>query len=185
MKTRNKAHHAVSYAYQAGEPILIDANVWLYLHPPAAQPAPAWASDYSGAYASLLNAQARPQVDTVILSEYFNRYIRIEYDAAWRATYPSFKRFRQSSHGQPILQSAAAEMEQILGSCIAVDTSLSSIDLPALMCAVRDGAIDFNDGVLIENCRIRGCKLLTHDADMNIGGIEVLTTNKKLMAACP
>jgi hypothetical protein len=39
--------------------------------------------------------------------------------------------------------------------------------------------------MLVETCRLRGWKLLTNDADMTLGGIELLTSNPKLLAACP
>lgn len=56
---------------------------------------------------------------------------------------------------------------------------------PGVEAETQAGSLDFNDGVLVEVCRIRGWKLLTNDADMQLGGIEVLTTNPKLLAACP
>lgn len=184
MLTKNKAHDAATYNFQADEPILIDANVWLYLQPPAAQPAPFWAKAYSGAFSRLLRAKARPLVDGLILSEYLNRYIRIEYDAAWRPHYPQFKAFRQSADAAAILQDAVAEVEQILKASHACDTSFANIDLPTVLTAVQNGTLDFNDGVLIENCRQHGWKLLTNDGDMTLGGIELVTTNKNLLQAC-
>lgn len=185
MKTKNKALDAASYNFQAGEHILIDANVWLYLQPPAAQPTPGWAKAYSGTFSRLLKAQARPVVDALILSEYLNRYIRIEYEASWKAAYPKFKDFRKSGDAAGILQFAVAEVEQILKTGTASDTPLTCIDLQAVLGAVKNGVVDFNDGLLIESCRLNGWKLLTHDSDMTIGGIELLTANRRLLQACP
>ncbi|WP_018989136.1 hypothetical protein [Aromatoleum toluclasticum] len=185
MQTKNKARAAASYGFQADEPILIDANVWLYLQPPAAQPAPSWAATYSGVFSRLLQAKARPIVDALILSEYLNRYIRIEYDACWRTHYPKFKDFRLSADAAGILQSAVAEMKQILKTSTACDTPLIRIDLPTVLVAVQSGTADFNDALMIENCRLNGWKLLTHDSDMTMGGIDLLTANKRLLQACP
>lgn len=185
MKTKNKARDAATYNFQTGERILIDANVWLYLLPPAAQPAPAWAAAYSGVFSRLLRAKAEPVVDGLVLSEYLNRYVRIEYDASWRVTYPKFKDFRKSANGVAVMQAAVAEVTQILKSSATRHTLLANIDIPAVLGAVQCGAMDFNDGLLIENCRINGWKLLTHDGDMIIGGIDLLTTNSKLLQACP
>jgi hypothetical protein len=185
MQTKNKARNAAAYNFQAGEPILIDANVWLYLQPPPAQPTSGWATSYSNAFSRLLQAKAQPVVDVLILSEYLNRYIRIEYDASWRAQYPKFKDFRQSPDAANILQAAVAEIGQILKTSKACDTPLASINLPAVLGAVQNGTADFNDGLLIENCRLNGWKLLTNDSDMIMGGIELLTANRKLLQACP
>lgn len=182
---KNKALDARTYQFQPEEPILIDANVWLYLQPPAAQPTPNWAAAYSSAFSKLLHAKAQPVVDALVLSEYLNRYIRLEYDATWKTTYPKFKDFRKSADGTLILQSAVAEIGQILKSAAARDTQLACIDMAAVLGQVQTGMIDFNDGLLIENCRLNGWKLLTHDRDMTVGGIEVLTTNPHLLQACP
>jgi predicted nucleic acid-binding protein len=185
MKTKNRAHDAAAYAYQTGERILIDANVWLYLLPPASQPAPRWAAVYSSTFSRLLQAKAQPVVDALVLSEYLNRYVRIEYDAAWKAAYPRFKDFRQSRDGTHVLQSAVAEVTQILKNSLSRDTGLEKVDMPAVLGAVQSGILDFNDGLLIQNCRLNGWKLLTHDGDMTLGGIDLVTTNKKLLSACP
>lgn len=185
MKTKNKAHDAAGYNFVSGEPILVDANVWLYLQPPAAQPTPWWATSYSKVFSRILLAEALPLVDSHVLSEYLNRYVRLEYDASWKTHYPKFKDFRQSTDGLGILQSAIAEISQILKSSAAKDTPLSNMDLPAILSSVQNGTIDFNDAILIQNCRLNGWKLLTHDLDISLGGIELLTTNKKLLSACP
>ncbi len=182
--TKNKAHRAQTYAFRSGELVLIDANVWLYLQPPAGQPTPAHASGYSAALKNLLSAQARPVTEALVLSEYLNRYLRIEY-AAWSRRYPDFKVFRKSLDCRPIAQAAIANAKSILKFAAAEDTPLSQTDLPAILAETEAGSLDFNDAVLVESCRLRGWKMLTHDGDMTIGGIEVLTANNKLLAACP
>jgi hypothetical protein len=182
---KNKALEARSYIFQPGESILVDANVWLYLLPPAAQPASRWAGGYSRAYGNMLGAKATPVVDALILSEYLNRYLRIEYGAFWASTYSNFKNFRQSSDASNTLGNAVAELTQITRDASVCDTPLSGIDLTALFGEIKSGAIDFNDGLLVENCRQNGWKLLTNDGDMTMGGIEVLTTNTRLLRACP
>ncbi|MBK6961591.1 MAG: hypothetical protein IPH23_10635 [Gammaproteobacteria bacterium] len=184
MKTKNKAHDAATYDFPAGEHILIDANVWLYLQPPAAQPAPGRAVAYSQVFSRLLQARAQPVVDALILSEYLNRYIRLEYDVSWKAAYPRFKDFRQSTDSAIVLQAAVAEVNAILRTTTPHDTPLANMDLPAVLGAVQSGTVDFNDGLLLQTCRLNGWKLLTHDGDMTMGGIDLLTTNKKLLLTC-
>lgn len=185
MKTKNSAHDAARYHFVAGKQILVDANVLLYLHPPAAQPAPWWAAAYSGTFARLLRAKSIPIVDGLVLSEYLNRYVRLEYDAFWRSSYSKYKDFRKSADGTHVLQDAVAEMKQILKTSAPHDTPLASMDIAAVLDEVENGTLDFNDGLLIQTCRLNGWKLLTHDHDMTIGGIGLLTTNRKLLQACP
>lgn len=183
--TKNKAHDATSYAFQQGEKILLDANVWLFLQPPSAQPPPNYATKYSKALKQLLAAKAQPVVESLVLSEYLNRYLRLEFDVLWRSKYPKYKDFRRSPDFQAVARSAIAEVRHILKLATAEDTALSQMDLASVLIETEIGSLDFNDGVLAETCRLQGWKLLTDDFDMKLGGIEVLTSNPKLLAACP
>lgn len=186
MKARNKAYDALLHQFTADEPVLIDANIWLYLYPTPSQPPPDWAiTQYAAVYSNLLKSRALPITDSLVLSEYCNRYVRVEYDAARQRKDIGFKKFRKSRAGRQTLSKAVAEMHNILSRCRLIDTGLASINLDAVLQAVASGTVDFNDGILLENCRLHGFKLLTHDADMTVGGIEVLTTNGKLLKACP
>lgn len=182
---KNKARPTATYTFQTGEFILVDANVWLYLLPPAAQPPPPFTRAYSSAFKNLLTAKSQPVVDALILSEYLNRYIRIEYDAYWRGTYPKFKDFRQSPDFATLGADAIADAKQILKLSTPEQSPLHLVNLPEILNETASGRLDFNDGMLVETCRVRGWKLLTNDADMTLGGIEVLTSNPRLLAACP
>jgi len=183
--TRNKAHDTGKYVFQAGERILVDANVWLYLQPSSVQPPPHYAGQYSAALKNIITAGAQPVIDALVLSEYVNRYLRLEYDASYKAKYPKFKNFRNSRDFPAVAKSAVAEAKQILAIAASEDTAMSALSLADILGETEAGTLDFNDGVLVELCRLRGWKLLTNDADMQLGGIEVLTTNPKLLKACP
>jgi predicted nucleic acid-binding protein len=182
--TRNRAHLTATYAFQAGEFILVDANVWLYLQPPAAQPPPRFSTAYSAAFKNLLTAKSKPVVDALVLSEYLNRYFRIEYDAYWSDSYPRFKDFRQSRDFFSVGTAAVADAAQILKLSAAEPSPLHLVNVADIFNEAASGRLDFNDGMLVETCRLRGWKLLTNDADMSRGGIDVLTCNPKLLAAC-
>lgn len=183
--TRNKALNPFTYAFQAGERILVDANVWLFLQPPAAQPPPGYARRYSATLKNLMAAKALPVVEALVLSEYINRYLRLEYNVSWFSKYTSFKDFRSSADFGGVAHAAVADARQILSLAAAEDTALAQADLAGVLSETAIGSLDFNDGVIVETCRARGWKLLTDDKDMQLGGIEVLTTNPKLLAACP
>ncbi|MDR1462708.1 MAG: PIN domain-containing protein [Azoarcus sp.] len=183
---KNKAHDIAIYSFRQGEPVLIDTNVWVYLYPPAAQPAQQQLeADYSRAFGKLLQAKATPIIDALILSEYINRYLRIEYKV-WekRHTGDAYKTFRRSAEGLQLACNAAAEVRCILKDASLRDTRLQGASIESIITGIETGGFDFNDGVLIENCRLQGWKLLTHDSDMTIGGIELLTANRKLLQVC-
>lgn len=182
---RNRAHNSSDYVFHKGEKILVDANVWLFLLPPTAQPLPWYGRNYSEAMKKLLAAGARPVVEVLVLSEYINRSLRLEYEAVWKSTYPKFKDFRRSDGFARAVNPVIKDVRQILGMSDIEDTELTHADLPGILEETERGALDFNDGAIVETCRRHGFKLLTHDGDMQFGGIEVLTSNPQLLAACP
>ena len=183
--TRNKALDASTYAFHYGERVLVDANVWIYLQPPISKPAPRYAWRYSAAMKSLLVAGATPVIEALILSEYLNRYLRLEHEACWLGLYPRFKDFRSSTDFASAALAAVGDARNILKLASPEHTPLPDIDLPTILVETEAGTLDFNDGVLVETCRLRRWKLLTNDFDMSIGGIDILTTNPRLLAACP
>jgi len=182
---RNKAHDLSAYAFQKEEPFLLDANVWLYLFPAPSGSAAIFAPQYSAAFKSMLTAKVRLVMDAMVLSEYLNRYCRIEWSALHRATEPDFKRFRKSATFSSVGQGAATYARSMLKLCTCHDHPFASADVARVLTDFEAGSNDFNDGLLAETCRHHNWKLVTNDGDFTAGGIDVLTTNPKLLAACP
>ena len=185
---RNKAYDLTSYAFSKGEAFLLDTNVWLYLFPAPSDPLPGFASKYSRALKDMLSAGVHLALDALVLSEYLNRYCRIEWTALHKANHPHFKRFRQSGDFASVGQGAALLARNILKLCSRYDhpfQKLSASQVEQVLKDFESGSNDWNDGLLAETCRHHGWKLVTNDGDFTDGGIEVLTGNPKLLAACP
>ena len=182
---RNRAHDLTTYAFSSGEALLLDANVWLYLFPAPSSPLPGFARKYSGAFKSMLTAKAYLALDVLVLSEYLNRYCRIEWSALHKVAHPAFKAFRQSADFMPVGKGAAIFAHNILKYCSRHDHLFATADVAQALTDFELGAHDFNDGLLAESCRHHGWKLVTDDRDFTNGGIEVLTTNPVLLKACP
>ena len=183
---RNSVHDARSYEFKPVEKILVDANVLLYLLPPSSsRDVPVRFQEYDFVFRRLLKAQAVPVVEVLVLSEYFNRCLRLEYAAYCQhrrgKNYKSFKAFRLSRHGLRALAQTAEDGEEILKRCQLTNTDVEALDLRQILRAVATGTVDFNDSILIGNCQHHGWKLLTNDGDLSRGGIEVITTNPKLL----
>jgi len=58
------------------------------------------------------------------------------------------------------------------------------LDLNQSLIDFQTGGIDFNDALLVDICKKRNLKLMTNDSDFQDVGIEILTTNPKLLKAC-
>lgn len=185
--TRNRALDASTYSFTADEPVLLDTNIWLSLYSPPSSSTRKRAARYSSVFQRLIAAKATPVVDAVILSEFINRYVRIEFDAAKRSvtgTPTDFKQYRMTPAGLSALQAAVVEAKRILAASSHQDTPFSRISISDVLSETEAGTLDFNDGVLVESCRLNGWKLLTDDGDMQLGGVEVLTANSALLLAC-
>ena len=181
---RNKALNLTTYTFTKGESLLLDANIWLCLFPaPSGSPSYVTAK-YSSALKNMIQTGAQLVLDALILSEYLNCYCRIEY----KATAPqgvTFKQYRNSPAFLPVGKTATGYAQNILGLCQRHNHPFASTDINQVLGNFEAGINDFNDGLLADACRQNGWKLVTHDGDFTEGGINVLTVNGKLLAACP
>lgn len=180
----NKAHDLASYAFVSGEQILVDTNIWLYLFPAPGNPNQPFAQQYSTAFSKLVRAQAQPVLDPMVLSEYLNRYCRIEWEGNYKPRYHIFKQFRQSGDFHSVASSAQIFAGRILNCCHIHSVSSDELDLNQALTDFVSGQSDFNDALLVDLCKKRNMKLMTNDSDFQSGGIEVLTTNPRLLRAC-
>jgi predicted nucleic acid-binding protein len=180
----NKAHDLASYAFSKEEPLLLDTNVWLYLYPAPSDRATGYAAGYSAAFKNMRAVGAHLIMDAMILSEYLNRYCRIEWNALHKRTYPDFKVFRKSVSFQSVGTGAATFARKMLTLCNRHDHPFATADVARVLTDFESGANDFNDGLLAEACRYHKWKLVTNDGDFIEGGIDVLTTNSRLLKAC-
>ena len=182
---KNKAYDLSSYSFSSDEQVLVDTNVWLYLFPAPTDPSNRFSTQYSTAFSNLVSAQAQPVLDPMVLSEYLNRYIRIEWEGNYKSRYPKFKDFRNSSDFPAIASAAETFAKRILSFCQIHSIPANELDLNHALADFSTAGVDFNDALLVDICKKRNLKLMTNDGDFQDGGIEVLTTNPKLLRACP
>ncbi len=181
----SKAYDFTTYAFSAGEKVLVDANVWLYLFPAPMNSQAPFAKQYSNGFGRMIKGGAQPVLDPIILSEYLNRYCRIEWSGQYRIDYSDFKRFRKSPDFKKVAQTAALFARRIVAICMVHATPVDTLDIDQAIDDFETGDVDFNDALLADICKKCGFKLLTNDADFQAGGIEVLTTHPKLLHAHP
>lgn len=182
---RNRAYDLTTYSFSSGDKILIDANVWLYLYPPPSNSKSTFAASYSRAFATLIQNGATPFIDPMILSEYLNRYCRLEWVANFSSRYPKYKDFRNSSDFLSMASGAATLASGMLRNCKLHPMPTDQMDLKQAISDFGSGMKDFNDAVLTDICKQQNLKLLTNDVDFQTGSIEVITSNPKLLKACP
>jgi predicted nucleic acid-binding protein len=181
---RNKAINANNHSFSSKDEILVDANIWIDLYGPAANPNRWSVRTYSNIYARMLTAGCKLFLDLLILSEFVNRFARIEMRRI-QPTQGNFKSFRQSTDFPPVARAIETQVTQILSVCNPIDHPFAEWPHIDLMKDFSTGSVDLNDQLLAHNCRKHGLAILTNDSDFTEGGISVFTANNRLLTACP
>lgn len=174
---------ALRHTFTDKDRILVDANVWLYLFGPNPPGSPMVRS-YSSVFTGIQRNRANLYLDVLVLSEFVNRYARIEHQLQKNAGAPishDFKTFRDSSDFVPIAQAIQASVMKIGKYTRPVDHPLTACDLPSVLADFATGGRDINDQLLAHCCLRQGLALLTNDGDLIHTGITILTTNPKLL----
>lgn len=180
---KNKALDARIHQFSALDAIMPDANIWIYLNGPAANPASWSVQTYSAVLAKILAARSRLFLDVLVLSEFINRFARLEMKRL-QPGQTDFKVFRSSADFLPVAAAIQQQSRQLLALCQPINHPFADWDLLQLLTDFSAGGTDWNDQLLIENCRKNGIVPLTNDGDFTDGGIPVLTANGKLLKAC-
>ena len=97
-----------SYAFSNSDRLLLDANVWMFVHGPN-RPGDNRVAVYSGALAKILAANSTIHTDVLIISEFINRYARLRHGIlqSTAGAPADFKQFRNSADFKPVAQEIA------------------------------------------------------------------------------
>jgi len=161
--------------------MFLDANILIYLF--WASTSPFWERQYATLY-SRLNRQSNDfVVDYIVISEFVNRAIKIEYKnylASYNITSNdcSYKVYRDSQDGIDALSDIYLTVkEDILNEFEVVETSYSKNDL-ILMCTVEN--LDFSDKAISKICSDNQFVLLTNDKDFIDVDIDILSCHRAI-----
>lgn len=185
----NNIHDLAGYQFIREEKFFIDANVWLYLEPWSGSASRKLTDLYSNALKKMLNSGVKIYLNASVLSEYLNRYARLEMEAYNRTPkqadyYKNFKEYRKSPHYPPVAKRANKSALTIIRLCTLIDTPFACYDIAQIMDDHAKCKSDFNDTVFAETCRHHGCKLVTHDTDFPAVdyGLDILTHHSGLLS---
>ncbi len=163
--------------------LLFDTNIWMYIYGPRGNPDDWKSRVYSGALAKALKVNSALFTEILILSEFINRYARLEHQIQVNkgAAPGDYKQFRNSPAFLPVAQRIAGDVRRILRHCKRIESGFEALDIAAMVDEYERGAFDFNDQVLASLCQSRGLALVTHDADFKDRGLSIITANTRLL----
>ncbi|WP_345978252.1 PIN domain-containing protein [Sulfurimonas sp. HSL3-7] len=161
--------------------IFFDANVLIYLF--WASTSSSWEEKYARLYSKLNAQDSKFVLDFIVISEFINRAIKIEYknylesytliEEEW-----PYKKYRNSEDGQKALEDIYLTVtEDIFREFEVVEKSYSIHDL-TLMCTVD--TLDFSDKAIVKICDENQFVLLTNDTDFKDIDIDILSCHRDI-----
>jgi predicted nucleic acid-binding protein len=179
----SKSTAITTYKFSITDRLFFDTNIWLYINGLQGAPNNPNSYIYSNALANALQAKSDILTDVLVVSEFINRFARIEHQILVRigAAPQDFKQFRNSNSFQPIAQTIGDAVRKIIKFATRLESGFSSVDIHTLLTEFENSPNDFNDQILIRLCQVHGLQLVTHDSDFKNRGVDILTSNQRLL----
>lgn len=177
----NRVERITNYIFKPDDELLIDTNIWLFVHGPTA-PGDRRVALYSKAFEAILKAKSTVYLDVLIISEFVNRYARLKHGLLVRSGCApgDFKDFRRTAGFKQVALDISADVRRVVSCCGWMEMGSGSVDVGSVVDEFESGGCDFNDEILARLCRLRGLKLVTDDGDFSGQGLTVVTGNPSL-----
>lgn len=177
------------YQPRKDDKFFFDTNIWIYLYYPLGNYNKNIISKYSNFLKQILKNQSRVFISSIVLSEFINTYVRLEFNIL-KKKYPNkildFKKdFRGTKKYRNVISDIKITLKrQILKFTQRIDDKFNKMDIDELLLDLENS--DFNDNYYICLCEIENLKIVTHDKDFKskATNIPILTANSKLLMTC-
>jgi predicted nucleic acid-binding protein len=179
---QTKATAIEDYSFRASDMLVLDANVWLMIYCPHGDPTDYRVRVYSDGFKRMLSAQSGIHIDSIILSEFINRYSRLVHALLKDKgqAHVDFKRFRSSRTFKPVATAITDAVRKILKSARRIDDQFGTIDIANVLSSYETGPNDFGDLLIAEHCHRGGFLLVTDDRDFLDHNINMLAARDRL-----
>ena len=176
-----------TYVPSPGEDFFFDNNVWMYLYCPIGNYKQHVVSHYSGFLKKIIMARSNIYISSLILSEFFNSYIRLEYNVLQDGDPSKYRNFKKDFRGSKEYEKAMSFIKttvnsQILKLSRRINDSFDGIDMTDLMNRIE--TYDYNDKYIMKLSGMNGFKVVTNDIDYAscMHGVAIITANRKLIS---
>lgn len=175
------AHEECSFE---NEFVLFDTNIWIAIYGNDPRPAKQVYSDF---YSSLLKAGNTVVVNEQVISEFFNRVCKIEYESLFGTKeWQSYKARRKNDESFKARVAAVRDIcLDILSDCTYQQSNLQQDCLEENLGLVVGGELDLTDAALVSECTSGGYILVSDDGDFESSDIKFVTGNQRVLRKVP
>ncbi len=155
------------YSPRSSDIFFFDNNVWMYIFCPLGNYNKAKQSIYSSLLQNITSAKGTIFINSLILSEFTNRYLRMDFEQ-WKKqnNYYNFG-FKKDYIGTEQYRDTVKEIKRIiniiLSFCEKSSDNFNAVNLDEVLKHFSD--IDFNDSYYLELANIDNLKIVTDDND--------------------
>lgn len=175
-------HDVNTYTAKFTESYFLDTNIWIYIFCPLANNRRHEQRVYSNFYKSLIQSRGGIFVNSLVLSEFANAYLRIDFNL-WKKDIQNYTAdYKRDFVGSARFNETVVDVKQAIQSILSkserMTDDFNSINLDGLF--AEFGSCDFNDAYYLVLASSKGWKIVTHDADFfkdNSLHVEVITAN--------
>lgn len=159
------------YEIRNSDEFFFDTNIWILLYCPIANHKEDVQRKTSKFYERLLNSKAYIVINSLVLSEFSNAYLRIDFNLWRKETQQYSAKFKEnyfpSERSKKVRATIASTIKnKILKTCESHPDSFNAIDMEQILDYYK--YMDFNDSMIAERCLKNKWKLFTDDQDFFI-----------------
>jgi len=156
-----------SYSPRSSDLFLFDNNIWMYLFCPLANYNQKRQEIYSSFLQSVNTANSTIFTNSMVLSEFANRYLRMDFgqwkDKVGRLDADFKRNFVGTDHYSETVEEIKIQIQKILKICERTTDSFNAVDISNVFEHFKK--IDFNDSYYLELSRLNNWKMVTDDRD--------------------
>jgi len=168
------------YSPRSSDVLFFDNNIWMYLFCPLGNFNKPRQTVYSSFLQSIQTAKSTIFINSLVLSEFANRYFRIDfeqwknnthnYSAEYKKEYIGSEKYRETA------EEIVIQIKKIIKICCKAPDDFNAIDLDKVLAHLE--IIDFNDSYFFELACSKKWKIVTDDQDflkINDSDLDILT----------
>jgi predicted nucleic acid-binding protein len=178
-----KISNVADYPLTSKDIFFFDANIWIFLYGPISNSKRSKQQQYSKFFKEVISTRACIWINSLVLSEFSNAFIRIEFEKWRRLPENVFKKsykkdYVPSQSYKDVISEIRYTLKQIVSQTERTSDNFNAVDLERIYLELEN--CDFNDSYYLELARLNNWKIVTDDADLfrnNRLNVEILTAN--------